>query len=85
MAYTVLELGSLHLIATFYRLFSFKNISHALQANLFFLFQYLFPGLEVKHHAGEDVFLSLVSASGKLQLLHKVPSPTITSYLGSAC
>ncbi|CAM0883929.1 unnamed protein product [Alopecurus aequalis] len=33
---------------------------------------YLFPGLEVKQHAGEDVFLSLVSASGKLQLLHKL-------------
>uniref|UniRef100_A0ACD5WIF7 Uncharacterized protein n=1 Tax=Avena sativa TaxID=4498 RepID=A0ACD5WIF7_AVESA len=33
---------------------------------------YLFPGLGVKQHAGEDVFLSLVSASGKLQLLHKL-------------
>ncbi|KAK1668626.1 hypothetical protein QYE76_056785 [Lolium multiflorum] len=33
---------------------------------------YLFPGLEVHQRAGEDVFLSLVSASGKLQLLHKL-------------
>lgn len=33
---------------------------------------YLFPGLEVKQHEGEDVFQSLVSASGKLQLLHKL-------------
>ncbi|XP_040260522.1 uncharacterized protein [Aegilops tauschii subsp. strangulata] len=33
---------------------------------------YLFPGLEVKQKAGEDVFQSLVSASGKLQLLHKL-------------
>ncbi|KAM0843843.1 hypothetical protein ACQ4PT_057446 [Festuca glaucescens] len=29
-------------------------------------------GLEVNQRAGEDVFLSLVSASGKLQLLHKL-------------
>ncbi|VAH83090.1 unnamed protein product [Triticum turgidum subsp. durum] len=33
---------------------------------------YLFPGLEVKQHEGEDVFQSLVSASGKLQLLDKL-------------
>ncbi|KAM3353374.1 hypothetical protein ACQJBY_024495 [Aegilops geniculata] len=33
---------------------------------------YLFPGLEVKQHEGEDVFQSLVSASGKLQLLYKL-------------
>jgi hypothetical protein len=61
------------------------NVSLALQANSFLLFQYLFPGLEVIQHAGEDAFLSLVSASGKLQLLHKVPSPTNTSYLSDAC
>ncbi|XP_037416824.1 chromodomain-helicase-DNA-binding protein 3-like [Triticum dicoccoides] len=34
---------------------------------------YLFTGSDVKQHAGEDVLQSLVSASGKLQLLHKVP------------
>lgn len=34
--------------------------------------QYLFPGLEVKQNAGEDASLSLVTASGKLQLLHKL-------------
>ncbi|XP_051227597.1 uncharacterized protein [Lolium perenne] len=33
---------------------------------------YLFPGQEVNQLAGEDVFLSLVSASGKLQLLQKL-------------
>ncbi|KAM0925849.1 hypothetical protein ACQ4PT_003771 [Festuca glaucescens] len=33
---------------------------------------YLFPGLELNQRAAEDVFLSLVSASGKLQLLHKL-------------
>ncbi|XBI30879.1 hypothetical protein VPH35_054528 [Triticum aestivum] len=33
---------------------------------------YLFTGSDVKQHAGEDVLQSLVSASGKLQLLHKL-------------
>uniref|UniRef100_A0A453G7J6 CHD3-type chromatin-remodeling factor PICKLE n=1 Tax=Aegilops tauschii subsp. strangulata TaxID=200361 RepID=A0A453G7J6_AEGTS len=33
---------------------------------------YLFTGLDVKQHAGEDVLQSLVSASGKLQLLQKL-------------
>jgi hypothetical protein len=63
----------------------FMKADHALQANLFLLFQYLFPGQEVNQLAGEDVFLSLVSASGKLQLLQKVPLPTFTSYLGTEC
>ncbi|KAI5003091.1 hypothetical protein ZWY2020_027741 [Hordeum vulgare] len=50
------------------------RIHDILKPRYFFclMIKYLFPGLEVKQHEGEDVFQSLVSASGKLQLLHKL-------------
>lgn len=37
------------------------------------LLQYLFPGKEPEHGDAEELFRLLVTASGKLQLLEKVP------------